>query len=136
MQNAFNISGSGMTANKTWLDITADNIANMNTTRTEDGGTYGRQSVTMAKKKDFENTLKGSKGAGVEITSISRDDRVRIVHDPSHPDANEDGYVAYPEINISAEMTNLLMAQRGYEANTSVFNTAKQLAEKTLTIGK
>jgi len=136
MQNAFNISGSGMTANKTWLDITADNIANMNTTRTMNGGPYSRQSVTMTEKKSFENILKDSKGSGVEIASLHQDDRVRIVHDPSHPDANEDGYVAYPEINISAEMTNLLMAQRGYEANTTVFNTAKQLAEKTLTIGK
>src|SRR5690625_7308346 len=84
------------------------------------GGPYSRQSVTMTEKKSIENILKDSKGSGVEIASLHQDDRVRIVHDPSHPDANEDGYVAYPEINISAEMTNLLMAQRGYEANTKI----------------
>lgn len=136
MFSTLNISGSGMTANKTWLETIGNNISNVNTTRTEEGGPYKRQTVTFGERKEFEKMLQKETGAGVEVNEIIQDDNVRLVYDPEHPDANEEGYVEYPEINIVAEMTDLLMAQRGYEANASVLSATKDIMKKEMEIGR
>ena len=136
MYNLMDISGSGMSAHKTFLEVTSNNIANQKTTRTENGGPYQRQAVSFQEMKDFDNAFKKEMGKGVEVDQIHQDDNVEIVYDPEHPDANEEGYVEYPAINQTAEMTNLLMGQRGYESNESALNTAKKMFEKTLELGK
>ncbi|GAB6457630.1 flagellar basal body rod protein FlgC [Bacillus luti] len=127
---------SGMSANKLFLDVTANNITNMNTTRTEQGGPYQRQSVVFKEKGSFNEFFQQETGAGVEVESVRQDSSFRTVYDPDHPDADEKGFVKYPSINITAEMTNMVMAQRGYEANVTLFNQVKELNDKTMQIGK
>lgn len=136
MFSAINIASSGMTANKDWLEVTSNNIANMNTTRTEDGGPYKRQSVSMEAVDTFDTVFNKQMGGGVEISKVSQDDEEILTYDPAHPDANEDGFVAYPSINLSAEITNLMQAQRSYEAGTTSLNSIKQAMQKELEIGK
>lgn len=136
MYELFNISGSGMTAHKAWLETTANNITNINTTRTESGTPYQRQIVTFKEKKEFEGILEKEIGKGVEVGSVLTDNTFRLAYEPGHPDSDEEGYVRYPEVDMTAEMTNLLMAQRGYEASATALDTAKKIMQKTLEIGR
>lgn len=137
------ISSSGMTAQRTRLDIISENIANVTTTRDADGNVYRRKSVIFHEKgyPSFEEALLGAKGyvgQGVKIASIFEDDETdcRMVYDPAHPDANEDGYVTYPNVNTVTEMTNMIDASRAYEANVTAFNASKNMQLKALDIGK
>jgi len=133
----YDVLGSGMSANKTWMDVTANNITNINTTRTQEGGPYHRQSVYLqAKSGDFEEFFNQHVGNGVEIGKVVEDKQEKLVYNPEHPDADKDGNVRMPSINLAAEMTNLMMGQRAYEANVSALNSMKQANEKTLEIGK
>src|SRR5690606_36304120 len=100
MFDLLSISGAGMTANKTGLEVVGNNISNINTTRTEDGGPYKRQTVSFESKSEFDSVMKREMGKGVEVKEIRQDDNVRLTYDPTHPDANAEGYVAYPEINM------------------------------------
>ncbi|WP_336770278.1 flagellar basal body rod protein FlgC [Bacillus bombysepticus] len=127
---------SGMSANKLFLDVTANNITNMNTTRTEQGGPYQRQSVVFKEKSSFNEFFQQETGGGVEVESVRQDPSFRTVYDPDHPDADEKGFVKYPSINITAEMTNMVIAQRGYGASVTLFNQVKELNDKTMQIGK
>ena len=136
MFNLLSISGSGMTANKTGLEVVGNNISNINTTRTEDGGPYKRQAVSFEERKGFEEIMKKELGKGVEVSEIKHDESVRIVYDPSHPDANAEGYVGFPEINMVAEMTDMMMFQRGYESNATVLSASRKVMEKELEIGR
>lgn len=149
MFDAFDISASGMTAQRYRMDIIAENVANANTTRTENGGPYRRKVVTFQAKgsgvESFSNVLSNSAGNlgsaignGVRITSIQEDTKTDLkkVYDPSHPDADEAGYVTYPNVNTITEMTNLIDATRGYEANATAFDASKSMALKGLQIGK
>lgn len=136
MFQLFDISGSSMTAHKTWTETIGNNISNIQTTRTENGGPYQRQTVTFEEKKDFENIMQKERSAGVQVGNVLHDDSTRNVYQPDHPDANEEGYVEFPEINITSEMTDLLMAQRGYEASATALDTAKKMMQKTLEIGR
>ena len=117
---AFDISASGMTAERFRMDTIAQNIANINTTRTEDG------------------TRARAVGNGVKVTSVKEDDEteMRMVYDPSHPDADENGYVTYPNVNTVTEMTNLIDATRAYEANTTAFDATKSMVQAALNISK
>ncbi|MBO5372475.1 MAG: flagellar basal body rod protein FlgC [Lachnospiraceae bacterium] len=141
---AFNISASGMTAERFRTDIIAENVANVNTTRTEDGSPYRRKIVTFAEKDDvsFKDTLARTSryygGNGVKVTKVLEDDETEynMEYDPSHPDADENGYVSYPNVNIVTEMTNLIDASRGYEANVTAFNAVKAMAQAGLQVGK
>ena len=141
---AFNISASGMTAERFRTDIIAENVANVNTTRTEDGSPYRRKIVTFAEKDDvsFKDTLARTScyygGNGVKVTKVLEDDETEynMEYDPSHPDADENGYVSYPNVNIVTEMTNLIDASRGYEANVPAFNAVKAMAQAGLQVGK
>lgn len=141
--SAMDISASGMTAQRTRLDIISQNIANVNTTRDADGNVYNRKTVVFQEKGyvSFDDTLcaaSGQVGNGVKIVEIVEDDETegRMVYDPSHPDADENGYVMYPNVNTVTEMTNMIDASRSYEANVTAFNATKNMHLKALEIGK
>lgn len=148
MFSAFNINASGLTAQRYRMDVISENVANANTTRTEDGTPYRRKVVTFAEKDggvgnaSFRNVLsrerRGYSGQGVKVDGVYEDTwtDMKKVYDPSHPDADENGYVMYPNVNIVAEMTNLIDASRAYEANATAFSASKSMALKGLDIGK
>ena len=137
---SFDISASGMTAERFRTDIIAQNIANVNTTRTEDGTPYRRKVVTFAEKRAtpfqemLEEQYRSFKGTGVKVTSVRGDTESDFImeYDPAHPDADENGYVSYPNVNIVTEMTDLIDASRTYEANATAFNASKDIAVKGL----
>ncbi len=134
-----------MTAQRFRMDTIAENIANVNTTRTEDGsGPYRRKVVVFAEKElnpSFSDSLKSYmrsfKGNGVKVTRVYEDHETDLImeYDPSHPDADENGYVSYPNVNTVTEMTNLIDASRAYEANATAFNASKSMAQKGLSLG-
>ncbi|MCR5720475.1 MAG: flagellar basal body rod protein FlgC [Lachnospiraceae bacterium] len=138
MFSAFNISASGLTAQRYRMDIISENVANANTTRTEDGTPYVRKVVTFAEKtqghrlfsKVFKEAKDAYSGSGVKVSGVhyDRDTDMKMVYDPSHPDADENGYVTYPNVNIVTEMTNMIDASRAYEANATAFNASKSMA--------
>jgi flagellar basal-body rod protein FlgC len=131
--STMNISASGMTAQRMRLDVIADNIANAETTRTEEGGPYRRKNVVFQEVLDKAMGIKG----GVHVQSIVEDQRpFKMVYDPSHPDANEEGYVQMPNVNVLREMIDLINAQRSYEANVSSINATKAFASAALGIGR
>lgn len=140
---AFNINASGMSAERFRTDIIAQNIANVDTTRTEEGGAYRRKTVTFAEKNKtpFAHVLQRSinghtQGSGVKVTSVYEDHEtdMQMVYDPAHPDADENGYVTYPNVNMVTEMTNMIDATRAYEANLTAFEASKAMAVKGLEI--
>lgn len=140
---AMDISATGMTAQRLRTDIISQNIANVNTTRGSDGQPYRRKTVVFAEKDIacFSHALgmaSGTVGNGVKVTQIVSDKAsdMRKVYDPSHPDADADGYVTYPNVNTVTEMTNLIDASRSYEANVTAFNATKSMAMKGLELGK
>ncbi len=141
---AFDISASGMTAERFRMDTIAQNIANVNTTRTEDGTPYRRKIVTFAEKSVtpfttyYESARARAVGNGVKVTSVTQDTETdfKMEYDPSHPDADENGYVYYPNVNTVTEMTNLIDATRAYEANTTAFEATKSMVQAALSIGK
>lgn len=146
--NGMNISASGMTAQRLRMDLISQNIANVNTTRDENGEPYRRKTVLMAEREadTFGRALsrashgKFSKtnGNGVKVVGIAEDHvtAMKQVYDPSHPDANEEGYVTYPNVNTVTEMANLIDATRSYEANVTAFNATKNMLLKGLEVGK
>ncbi|MDF2608373.1 MAG: hypothetical protein K0S18_330 [Anaerocolumna sp.] len=144
IMNGMNISASGMSAQRLRMDIISQNIANVNTTRDENGDAYRRQVVVFEEKSSapFSQYLTNATGTmtgnGVKVTKILKDTEtpLNMVYDPSHPDANEEGYVAYPNVNTVTEMTNLIDASRSYEANVTAFNATKSMALKGLEVGK
>ena len=143
--SAFNINSSGLTAQRYRMDIISQNIANANTTRTADGTPYRRKVVTFAEKNShtpFSRVLNSARdkysGDGVKVDGVFEDTQtdMTMVYDPSHPDADENGYVMYPNVNIITEMTNMIDASRSYEANLTAFETSKAIALKGLELGK
>ena len=141
---SFNISASGMTAERFRTDIIAENIANVKSTSTPDGGPYRRKIVTFSEREvtPFSQFYSASKNAlvgnGVKVTKVTEDYETDFIkeYDPSNPDADENGYVSYPNVNTVTEMTDLIDAARAYEANTTAFQASKAMAEKGLSIGK
>lgn len=135
--DSFAISASGLTAERLRLDIAASNLANVNTTRTAAGGPYKRKSVIFSEYlPDFREGGR-QEGKGVKVDAIVEDARPpRMVYEPSHPDAGEDGYVAYPDYDILNEVVDMTTAARAYEANATVLDAAKGMAQKALEIGR
>ena len=144
--SALNISASGMTAERMRLDVVSENISNLKTTRTEDGGPYKRKMVVFetVKERSFQDVLNGaargvrgrngqkigSIGAagGVRVAEIVEDDRdFKPVYDPLHPDADVDGYVMMPNIDLVKETIDGMSASRGYDANLTAFNALKAM---------
>jgi len=143
---ALRIGSSGLTAQRLRLDLISNNIANAQTTRTEKGGAYQRQDVVfMPEEKtafipqavtDRRGGLSSLQG-GVRVAEITTDTEAGPrVYDPTHPDADADGYVTYPNVDIVVEMTNMLSATRSYEANLASIEAVKRMALKALEIGR
>jgi flagellar basal-body rod protein FlgC len=130
------------------MDVTASNLANVDTTRTPQGGPYLRRQVVFATEQPrpcarLVQTRTGlvettpSAGRGVQVAGIVVDRRaVREVYDPTHPDADANGIVRYPDIDVVSEMTNLMAATRAYEANVTVLDALKTMAMRALSIGR
>ena len=143
---SFNISATGMTAQQFRADIIAENLANVNTTRTDAGTTYRRKVVSFQEKgvNRFDRYLTESRkrgshiGNGVKVVEVGEDNTTEFImeYDPSHPDADENGYVSYPNVNLVTEMTNLIDESRAYEANITAFEAGKSMAQAGLQIGK
>ena len=132
MFNMMDIGGSALTAHKLYLDTVSNNIANINTP-TKPGETgYKRQGVVF---ESFEDKMKSK--LGVKAKSIVKSNRAdRLVKDPDHPYADKDGYVHYPDIEMSEEMADMIAAQRGYQLNLNALNYVREMYEKTLEIGQ
>ena len=141
---AFNISASGMTAERFRTDIIAENIANVNTTSTGSSEPYRRKIVTFSEKnvtpfsQIYSTSKNAATGNGVKVSKVTEDYITEFTkeYDPSNPDADADGYVSYPNVNTVTEMTNLIDSTRAYEANATAFDASKAMAEKGLQIGK
>jgi flagellar basal-body rod protein FlgC len=138
--SGLNISASGLTAQRTRMDTISNNIANVNTTRTEEGGPYRRKMPVFASRLKEEmgniNNQKQKTGGGVEISEIRESSQQpKLRYKPNHPDADENGYVRMPNINIVSEMTDMMSASRAYEANVTAIDTSKQMAKSALQIG-
>lgn len=141
--SSFAISGSGMSAERLRLDIVSNNIANMNTAGKVNDPTkpvYRRQVPIFAQHLQQvmgQKDTQSFRGAGVKVVGIAHDPNPpRLVHDPSHPYADEQGYVAYPNINILNEITDTMTAVRAYESNVTALNAAKSIAMKALEIAR
>lgn len=134
--SSFAISASGLSAERLRMDLISSNIANINTTRTAEGGPYRRRVAVFAESLD-KAINKKSPGKGVKVAAIHQDQAPpKLVYDPSHPDANEEGYVQLPNINIVTEMVDMITATRAYEANVTALNAGKTMALKALEIGR
>jgi flagellar basal-body rod protein FlgC len=144
MFGSFDINASGLTAQRYRMDVISENIANVDTTRTEDGTPYRRKSVIFQEKgstvkfTDAFQKASGvySGGQGVKVVKTFEDTStdLKMVYDPSHPDADENGYVSYPNVDVVTEMTNMIDATRSYEANATAFEASKSMAVKGLEI--
>jgi flagellar basal-body rod protein FlgC len=159
--DVINASSTGMVANRYWLDIVAGNIANANTTRTAEGVPYRRrlpvfqQALTDAMSDDWDPDNMGAtiqtavennamdpemarpRGRGVDIKgSVEDTTPLKVVYQPGHPDADEQGFVSLPNVSVVREMVDMIAAQRAYDANVQVANAAKSMIQKALEIGK
>jgi flagellar basal-body rod protein FlgC len=148
--SSINIAASGLTAQKLRLDVIADNIANVQTTRTTEGGPFRRSRVIFRPRVSqpywrspfLPSYLRDEVGKGVRVAKIEKDyaSEVRLVYDPTHPDAIKSGpragYVEYPNVNIVNEMVDMIAASRSYEANSAVINGTKAMFLKALEIGR
>lgn len=135
------ISGSALTAQRVRMDIIAENLANINTTRTADGTPYQRRYVVMQQREnDFRSYLtRASAGAGtgngVRVVEIRKDESpYKLDYNPEHPDADENGYVRMPNVDLAVEMVDMMAATRSYEANITALNAIKSMALKALEI--
>lgn len=163
--SSLSISGSGLTACRVQMDVIANNIANANTTRTPEGGPYRRQEVILeaagptprpltfaallsrsfatrgagrGKSPRYGETGEGLPSAGGVVVRgiISNPSPPKLVYDPSHPDANAQGYVAFPNVEVIKEMVDMIVATRAYEANVQAINSAKSMVTSALEIGR
>lgn len=161
MMDIYDITASSMTAQRLRMDTIASNLANVNTTRRSDGkiGAYqrknvvfapmlqssqnasasasmGKESIALSNGSSPQNSgkLHGSQGLGVQVLQISTDTTtpMRMVYDPTHPDANQDGFVEYPNVNAVTEMVDMISASKAYEASVSAFKSTKSMNEATL----
>ena len=137
------ISSSGLSANRKRMNAVSSNIANAQTTRTAEGGPYRPKEVVFGAepaRQEFSEILEGeldSKAQTVHATEVVSSNKPPIMkYEPNHPDANENGYVAYPNINVMEEMANMISASRSYEANINAMNTTKNMAMKALELGR
>ena len=151
--SSMNITASGLTAQQLRLDVISENISNINTTRTENGDeAYGRKMIVL-EAEDGRDTFRDilartagnmqlptgavSNNGGVRVSAIVEDESAfKLQYDPTHPDANEEGYVEMPNVDLVKEMTDAMAATQAYSANVTAFNTLKTVATRALEIGK
>lgn len=148
--SSMQISASGLTAERVRLDVISNNIANVNTTRGADGQPYRRQQAVFAARQagsPFASALAAARnggrsgqitGAGVQVTAIEPDTAhdFKVVHDPGHPDADANGNVKLPNVEPIVEMVDMIAASRAYEAGVTAINSAKQMQQRALEIGR
>jgi flagellar basal-body rod protein FlgC len=149
--SGMDISASGLTAQRARMDVISDNIANIDTTRTAEGGAYRRKYVVLQERNDgnnFSSVLNQTQGGststsgsssygGVRVQEIGTDQSdLKLKYDPTNPDANADGYVEYPNVDVAQEMTDMMSSYRSYEANVTAFNAYKDMAVKSFEIGQ
>ena len=150
--NTMSIIGSGLTAQQLRLDIISENVTNASTTRTENGGgTYRRKMVRSESNTGAESfqaamaraakgqpvTRNGRMMGGVKVTNIAEDPSdFKLVYDPTHPDADEEGYVSLPNVDMVKEITDAMAASQAYSSNVTVFNTLKTVVQRGLDMGK
>ncbi len=138
---ALKISGSGLKAERARLNVTAMNLANANTTRTMEGGPYKAKSVVFGSRpvENFRDTLDSTTARlrKVEVVKVVEDDKpFKEVYDPSHPDADENGIVRFPNVDTAEQMVDMISARRGYEANVTAIDAIKSMALKALDISR
>jgi len=140
--SAMDVSSAAMSAERTRMNLISGNLANANSTRTAEGGPYKRKDAVFASMpvaEQFDNALKraGKELSTVAVAAIVEDSSPpRMQYDPTHPDADLKGYVALPNVNVIEEMTDMISATRAYEANVTAAQAAKNMALKTLELGK
>lgn len=139
--NGLQINASGLALERLKLDTTSTNIANVNTTRTPEGGPYRRKSVQFAEnlrqvEEDNGNIMEANKrqSSGVRVTGIAQDQTEKLSYKPDDPDADQNGYVHLPNVNLADEMIDLIQSQRSYEANVASSQVNKQILSKALEI--
>lgn len=136
---AMEVSASGLSAERTRMNVAASNLANAQTTQSADGGPYKRRDVVLSSVDvpGVRNTPFAQAVRGVAVSEISQDTAPpRLEYDPGHPQANAQGYVAYPNINPVEEMVDMITASRAYEAGITTMTTAVSMAERALGIGR
>ena len=142
--SAMGVSSSGLSAQRFRMNIISANLANAETTRTPEGGPYRRRDVifgALPPQRSFEEELRSRPAPDeprhVKVLGVAVDERPPVLRfDPAHPDANEEGYVAMPNINTIEEMSNMMLARRSYEANVAAFNATKSMAIRALELGR
>lgn len=141
--SSMNVSSSALSAERTRMNLISSNLANASATRTPEGGPYKRKDAVFTAtplENQFNRMLDGATSKQVhkvEVTDIVEDQNPpRLQYDPSHPDANPQGYVAMPNVNVVEEMADMISATRAYEANVTAVQAAKSMAMKTLEIGR
>lgn len=141
--DALQTSGSGLSAQRLRMNLISSNLANVNTTRTEDGGPYRRKDAVFkatAAETNFNEQLDSKldqANVGVQVTAIRDDYRPPILKfEPNHPDADASGYIALPNINVMEEMVNMISATRSYEANVTALKATKEMASDAMDIGR
>lgn len=135
--DSIDVSASGLTAERLHMDVIANNIANANTTRAPGGGPFKRQLLVLAEQPDSANNdgYNGDTGGGVTVQQIANDTSPdKLVYDPSHPDADAQGFVHMPNIEVVKEMVDMISASRGYQANVTAIQEARQLDSQTMGI--
>jgi flagellar basal-body rod protein FlgC len=135
---SFKICSSGLTAQRAKMDVTTSNLANVETTRTPEGGPYKRKTVVLAAEPvtDAFGTALNAAVRAVKIDRIAEDGAVKMLYDPSHPDADDKGYVAKPNVNPIMEMADMINTSRNYEAIVTAFDATKNMALRTFDMGK
>lgn len=132
------VSASGLYAQRKRMDVIAENLSNIETTRTKNGGPYRRKMIAIGSEPvdDFNEVL-GSQMEGVKVDAIVEDKSpYKIVYNPSHPDADKDGYLKKPNVDLAVEMANMLMARNAFSANLAAIKSTRQMVLKALEIGK
>ncbi|MEB3187215.1 MAG: flagellar basal body rod protein FlgC [bacterium] len=133
LQDVFKTGASALSANRFWLETIANNMANSSTTRTAEGGPYQRQSPLFQELLDSET----GQGHGVEVTGVVRDSSPgELIYKPGHPDADANGFVRMPNVNVVTEMVDMISVQRAYDASVTTVQAAKNMINKSLEIGR
>lgn len=145
MADIFSVSASGMEAQRLRMNIIASNLANVETTRTAEGGPYRRKDIVFTSQNGGEFNEFGSYlktgldryNSGVKVAGIIEDARpLKVSYEPNHPDADKNGYVSFPNVNVIEEMVNMLSASRSYEANVTAFRATREMVGKALELGQ
>lgn len=138
--SSLQVSASGMAAQRTRAQLLVENMANAETTRTPEGGPYKRKDVVFSSEVQstpFSSTFLNELATGVNVSDVVTDDRApQLRYLPGHPDADENGYVAFPNMNPAEEMVNLMNAQRSYEGNVSAMSAVKDMINHSIDILK